>query len=292
MNYVVKYGVLPSKMINNTLEPDQARIKQLEDLQKFFTKLEVSILGEGFRNPIVITALSKEDITPRYGGSRLMIAQRHNLDIPCVIADFDNVFPSLEVLSDIAKIYKCFKDRPKKIFLKPHGINMSGCQHVHLKEDEMSWTYTTRYVVVPSNLILNESNPAFTMVDKLNRDDGFYDKLEASILKDGIRNPILVWAGWYPPSKTTKLPLEMQEDPTKILVCYASGGSRLTIAQKYNMDIPCIVADFINRFPEGKILKTKQEIFDCYKDLPATIEFRSHGVRIIDLPQIHMEEDK
>lgn len=295
MKYVVKYDILPSRTINNTLKPDQERIKKLEDLEKFFTKLEISILGEGIRNPIVITALSKDDITPRYGGSRLMIAQKHNLDIPCIIADFDNVFPSSKILSDIAKIYKCFKDRPKKIFLKPHGINMSGCQHIHLKEDEKSWAYTTCYFILPSNLIFNECKPginAQNYVDRLNKNNGFYDKLEESILKEGIRNPILVWAGWYPTSKITKLPIEMQEDSTKILVCYDSGGSRLSIAQKHNMNIPCIIADFINRFPEGKILKTEQEIFSCYKDWPTTVEFKSHGVHITNLPQTHMEENK
>lgn len=291
MDYITKYDVLPSRSINNTLEPDQARIKQLNDTDKFFTKLEVSILGEGFRNPIVINACSKDDITPRYGGSRLMIAQKHNLDIPCIIADFDNVFPNSKILNNIAAVYKCFKDRPKKIIPKPYGLNVSGCQHVHLKEDEMSWTYTTRYVVIPSNLIRNESNPVFTMIDK-DRNPEFYSKLETSILKEGVRNPILVWAGYYPPDNITKLPSNMQEDLTKILVCYDNGGSRLTIAQKYNIDIPCIVADFIGRFSEEKILKTEQEIFSCYKDWPAALEFGSHGVKITNLPQIHMEQDK
>ncbi|KKN37867.1 hypothetical protein LCGC14_0759090 [marine sediment metagenome] len=292
MSYVVKYDILPSRTINNTLEPDQGRIKKLEDLEKFFTKLEISILGEGVRNPIVINAMSKDDITPRYGGSRLMIAQKHNLDIPCIIADFDNIFPDSKILSDIQTIYKCFKDRPKKIFLKPHGINMSGCQHVHLKEDEMSWTYTTRYVVIPSKFILNECKPeirAQNYIDTLNKNNGFYDKLEESILREGIRNPILVWAGYYPPAKITRLPSEMQEDPNKILVCYDSGGSRLSVAQKHNMDIPCIIADFVDRFSEEKILETEQDIFSCYRDWPATVEFNSHGVQITNLPQTHMK---
>jgi len=292
MNYIVKYDILPSRTINNTLEPTQERIDQLNKLEGFFTKLEISILGEGIRNPIVISAKSKDEIVPRYGGSRLMIAQKHNLDIPCIIADFKNVFPDSKVLKDVAAIYKCFKDRPKKVFLKPEGINMSGCQNIHLKEDEMSWIYITRYVVIPSNLIFNECKPeirAQEYIDTLNKNNGFYDKLEASILKEGIRNPILVRSGWYLSSKITKLPFEMQENSTKILVCYDSGGSRLSIAQKHNMDIPCIVADFVDRFSEEKILKTEQEIFDCYKDCPDTIEFKSHGVHITNLPQVHME---
>ena len=311
MSYVVKYDILPSKMINNVLEPDQARIDQLEKLQKFFTKLEISILGEGIRNPIVITALSKDDITTRYGGSRLMIAQKHNMDIPCIIADFDNIFPDSKVLKDVAAIYKCFKDRPKKIFLKPNGINMSGCHHIQLKEDEMSWTYTARYVIIPSKLIFNECGPqsagprgwdentikkrkiaADRYIDTLNGKNGFYDKLEESILKEGVRNPILVSAGWCPEKKISELPPEMKEDHSKILMCHSSGGSRLWAAQKHNLDVPCIVSDFCNRFPEGKILKTEQDVLACHKDKPRKITIGGHGVFITDLPQIQMEENK
>lgn len=308
MDYVVKYGILPSNIIENTIEPTQERIDLLEELQGFFTKLEISVLGEGFRNPIVVDAHSKDNIVSRYGGSRLLVAHKHEMDIPCIVIDFNDVFPDLQILNNTAEIYASFKDRPKKIFYKPHGLNISGCQHIHLKEDEMSWTYTARYVVIPSNLIFNECGPmsagptgwsedkikkreiaAQKYIDTLNRKNGFYNNLEASILKEGVRNPILVTAGWCPERKILNLPLEMQEDHSKILVCHSSGGSRLWIAQKYNLDIPCIVSDFCNMFPEGKLLETAQDVLECHKDEPRAIKIGGHGVFVTDLPQSYME---
>ncbi len=132
--YEVKYAVLPSMKIENGLKPSDERIKILNEEQEFFIKLEGSIIREGFRNPIVVTATNKK-ISNRYGGSRLMIAQKHYLYIPCIIADFDNVFPDALVLKTIDQIRSYFIDEPKKILFKPYGINMSGCEHVHLKDE-------------------------------------------------------------------------------------------------------------------------------------------------------------
>ncbi len=133
--YVVKYAVLPSNKIENELEPNIERINWMNEREGFFIKLEGSIIREGFRNPIVITATSKT-VTNRYGGSRLMIAQRHYLDVPCIIADFDNIFPEAKVLNNIEEIRGYFIDQPRKILFKPYGINMSGCEHIHLKDEE------------------------------------------------------------------------------------------------------------------------------------------------------------
>jgi len=173
----------------------------------------------------------------------------------------------------------------------------------------MSWTYVARYVVIPSKLIFNECGPqsagprgqdedkikkreiaSQNYIDTLNRRTGFYDRLEASILEEGVRNPILVAAGWCPERKISDLPLEMQEDHYKILVCHSSGGSRLWAAQKHNLDVPCIVSDFCNRFPEGKILNTEQDVLDCHTDMPKAIKIGSHGVFVTDLPQTHLEK--
>ena len=308
MSYVVKYAVIPSNQINNVIEPTEIRMKEMEEESQFFSKLERSILNQGFRNPIVIVANTATDIQARYGGSRLMFAQKHNIDIPCIIADFENVFPDAQVLNDANEIRKQFIDQPLKIYYKPYGINMSGCEHVHLKEDDIAWTYTARYIVIPSKLIFNECGPqsagprgwgegviakreiaAQNYIDTLNKRNGFYNKLEENVLEEGVRNPVLVTAGWCPVSKIPRLPIEMQEDFSKILVCHSSGGSRLWVAQKHNLDVPCIVADFINRFPEGKLLKTEQDVLNCHKDEPRKITMGGHGVFITDLPQTHME---
>lgn len=140
-SYVIKYDVVQSWRITNTVKPSDLRVDILNGQSGFFIKLEQSILKNGFRNPIVITA-SRRRIVTRYGGSRLMIAQKHNLDIPCIIADFDEIFPEGIRLKTIDDIRRYYTDQPRKILLKEYGINMSGCEHVHLKEklDELEET--------------------------------------------------------------------------------------------------------------------------------------------------------
>jgi len=171
--------------------------------------------------------------------------------------------------------------------------------------------FILRYVIIPSNFIFGECGPhnmrprgwsnhqikrrnkaTQNFIETQNRKNNFYNKLEASILKEGVRNPILVWAGWYQDSKMTRLPPKMKEDSTKILVCHTNGGSRLWIAQKHDLDIPCIVSDFVNRFSRERVLETDQDVLDCYKDKPSAVKFNSYGIDIFNLPQIHMEENK
>lgn len=172
--------------------------------------------------------------------------------------------------------------------------------------------YVAKYAVIPSKLIFNECGPenagpdgwtehlikkkklaAQNYIDSQNRKNGFYDRLEASILKEGVRNPILVVAGWCPESKIHCLPLEMLEDPTKILICCKNGGSRLWICQKHNLDVPCIISDFVEMFPnEKRIITTKEEILECYKDKPRSAKLGSYGVQVRLLPQVHLEEEK
>ena len=130
----VRYAVLPSNDIENDLQPGDDRINWMNETNGFFVKLEGSIIREGFRNPIVVTATRKK-VTNRYGGSRLMIAQRHYLDIPCIIADYDNIFPDAKELKSIEEIREYFMDQPRKILFKSYGINMSGCEHVHLEDE-------------------------------------------------------------------------------------------------------------------------------------------------------------
>lgn len=135
MSYVIKYDVIPSNIIQNTLVPEERRMKKLEDLHQFFTKLEKSILKEGIRNPIVILAYAEDNIIPRYGGSRLMVAQKYDMDIECIICDFDNVFPNSKILNNEEEIRACFKDQPRKVIYDIYGLNISGCRLTHLEED-------------------------------------------------------------------------------------------------------------------------------------------------------------
>lgn len=126
--YKIKYAIIEANIIENTIQPAQERIDKMKN---WFEKLEESILKEGIKNPVVINA-KKDGIKSCYGGSRIMIAQKHGLKIPAIIADFDNIFPDAEVLTQPTHIIKKFFTPPAKIRQKPHGISISGCKDIHI----------------------------------------------------------------------------------------------------------------------------------------------------------------
>jgi len=177
----------------------------------------------------------------------------------------------------------------------------------------MNKNYFVRYGILDSNLIFNECGPysggpegwdeesikkreevALRYIKTLNDDRQFYIKLEKSILKEGFRNPILVTAGYCPKIKDRgrngRLPIFMQQDHSKILTCNINGGSRLWIAQKHNLEIPCIISDFVDRFTQFRLLKNIDDIFSCYKDKPQKILVTKDGIRVRFVPHYHMKE--
>ena len=184
---------------------------------------------------------------------------------------------------------KFFRTKPSELALKP----------------ELR-IYRIRYVVLPSNQIINVCGPHRMppnlsgkqrelreisnqrYIDGMNKKNGFYTKLEASILKDGIRNPILVQAGYCMPKWHQYLPQDIVDNPEKILVCNTHGGSRLYIAQKHNLEIPCLVNDFLDVFPYEKTLEYTEEILECFTDKPVGIMFGDKGISISSLPQVHL----
>ena len=107
--------------------------------------------------------------------------------------------------------------------------------------------YKVKYKILPSKIICNALVPS---EHEILRKNTFYNKLEKSILKDGFINPIMINVGFCPWISRRYLPKEMAKDSNKILVCCKWGGSRLYIAHKHNLDVPCIISDFIDRFEE------------------------------------------
>ena len=136
LSFTIPYDIrfipdMDSRYIENEIEPSERERSQRAE---WFSRLEQSILRQGFRNPVVLTARQTAvelSLTPRYGGSRIWVAQRHGLAVPAIVADFDGCFPeSPEV--DPQDLWRLFPDRPRKIILKPHGINISGCRDSHM----------------------------------------------------------------------------------------------------------------------------------------------------------------
>lgn len=130
--YTIKFSYLDSALISNHLIPDDDKIGNLERSVGFYTKLEESILREGFRNPLLVVAVKPGDIRIRYGGSRLMVAHKHKMEVPCIITDFQNCFPDAEILFTLDDVRAKFKDEPKRLFYQPQGLWISGCEHMHL----------------------------------------------------------------------------------------------------------------------------------------------------------------
>lgn len=164
------------------------------------------------------------------------------------------------------------------------------------------FNFTIRYAKLPSEIIYNECGPNLRkhsteesiqrLIENRNKKDKFYDLLEKSILEQGVRNPIIICAGWIAPTKFCNLPIEMQEDKSTILVCDRHGGSRLFYAQKHKFKIPCIINDFCNRFPDAIQLHSQDDVLNRFPDRPQRIIINEHGVHIRGLPQIHLGKNK
>lgn len=111
--------------------------------------------------------------------------------------------------------------------------------------------------------------------DQLNAICGHYSKLEASILKEGIRNPLIVTCGFPRTRNMTFLPQEMRNvSPENLLLLEARvGGSRLHVAQKYDMTVPCLINDWVGRFNDSEEITSVEEARLFFKDQPENIFF-------------------
>ena len=115
------------------------RYEQLASRFKFYTKLEESILKEGFRNPIFCNSI-REGTFSRVGTSRLWIARKHELEIPCIIADYVDRWEDLELLETEEDIRSKFQEQPHIVDLdcetKVGHVWIGGLKHYHLDETE------------------------------------------------------------------------------------------------------------------------------------------------------------
>lgn len=136
--------------------------------------------------------------------------------------------------------------------------------------------YEIKYAVLDSKLISNQCGPRGEDAKR-----SFYKDLEKDVLENGFRNPILVIAGQCLSRSFKDLPKEMQDDSSKILWCGGNGGSRLWVAQRHKLVIPCIISDHVNMFPDAKVLNSIDEIKACYKDqIDIAVTKRNVGVKI------------
>ena len=117
----------------------------------------------------------------------------------------------------------------------------------------------------------------WNMIERHNSENDFYNKLEQSILDSGIKNPILVNSGKCDPILFKTLPKTIQNTNKRFLVCDFLGGSRLYIAQKHDLHIPCIVSDWTGNFP-GELCKSPGDIQSKFSE-PVKVSYTTWGVK-------------
>jgi len=113
---------------------------------------------------------------------------------------------------------------------------------------------------------------------------GHYSLLEKSILKEGIRNPVIITCG-YPKRRSIKyLPPDLRLVPESQLLLLegTTGGSRLHIAQKHNLVINCIINDWTGRFDTYPEIRNEDGARKYYKDQPDNIIFNKTNGSYID----------
>ena len=102
---------------------------------------------------------------------------------------------------------------------------------------------------------------------------GHYSRLEQSVLAEGFRNPIIITCGLPRKRRMENLPPEMRSlPPSELLLCEMTmGGSRLHVAQKHDISIPCIVNDWTGRFQGSPEILSVEDAYQLYKDPPKSI---------------------
>ena len=110
--------------------------------------------------------------------------------------------------------------------------------------------------------------------------------MEDSILKEGLHNPIIVSAGYV--SKHLRFLFKGQTD---FLVCDNNGGSRLRLAQKHNLIVPCIILDFVGTFandPNYTELFTPEDILRYFKEPPGNIQLHDNKISVENPHHSHL----
>lgn len=123
------YGERIGEWGSRPVKPDAHHYRNLQAQNKFYTRLEQSILEDGFRNPIFCNSF-EEGTFCRYGTSRLWIAKRKDLEVPTIIADYVDRWTNLEELKERDGIYGKFKDRPMILELNEDEMRIDKCKQI------------------------------------------------------------------------------------------------------------------------------------------------------------------
>lgn len=137
--------------------------------------------------------------------------------------------------------------------------------------------YNTVWEDWSSRGVIARENIMREFEEGMNEICGHYDKLEKSILEEGFRNPVIITRGFPFRRKMKHIPSYVREKDIGewLLMEGTSGGSRLHIAQKHGIKIPCFVNDFVGGYSGGFVVKSLTQIKNFYKDFPRKMRFTS-----------------
>jgi len=124
--------------------------RAMDELCGHYRLLESSILAEGIRNPMIVTCgpprrRSWDQIPPEMqqwpktnllimetltGGSRLWVAQKHDMAIPVLVNDWTGRFSGVPAVANIAEALSYYQDPPRSLAFDPKlGLVEAFDQH-------------------------------------------------------------------------------------------------------------------------------------------------------------------
>lgn len=125
-------------------------------------------------------------------------------------------------------------------------------------------------------------------VAEFDRENGHYRRLERSILKEGVKAPVMLVSGGVRRRRPEEVPPELR-GRRDLLICEYLGGSRLTIAARNGMKVPAIVNDHAGGFPDARELRSVDEIAALFPARPKMIRLDPiEGAYVNDMDYSHM----
>lgn len=147
-----------------------------DELTNHYSNLEKSILKDGIKNPIVLTYAHRpmfrnvQEIDPdiretpllmleHLGGSRFLIAKKHNMQIPVLISDFIGDYKSFEKLIDVEEIKNKFytEDSFKDITLQKNGLHMTTKNFIHMPDTYNFYEQSRKRTIVVQEILQKAS---------------------------------------------------------------------------------------------------------------------------------------
>ena len=141
-DYTIRYGTLEANQISDSVlvknpaygtpignwgsRPVAPSARQRKSEGQFYLDLETSMRKDGILNPVLCNCF-EEGTFSRYGSSRLWLAKKNKIKVPCIIADYTGEWSHLEELKTEQDVLAKFKDAPATLQITKDEIWYEGC---------------------------------------------------------------------------------------------------------------------------------------------------------------------